>query len=277
MNSAGEYQLNSQDVLIPAFIAAYTGKDAVTLNLSPFPKTPIPNWRVDYNGLGKLSGLSDIFSSITITHSYSSTYNINSFTNSLLYADGIGLGNSIENYPLASLQNDNGELVPVFVINQVQITERFAPLIGINVRTKSRLTARMEYKTERNLTLNLSNTQITELKSNDISFDFGFTKANFKIPFRVQGRTVSLKNDLTFRLNFTIRDTKTIQRKIDEQNTITRGNLNFQLRPNVSYVLNQRLNLQFFFERNINEPKVSNSFRRSTTSGGIQIRFSLTQ
>ena len=88
---------------------------------------------------------------------------------------------------------------------------------------------------------------------------------------------VSLQNDITFRLNVTVRDTKTIQHRIEEGSTITNGNINFQLRPNISYVLNQRLNLQIYFERNINEPRVSNSFRRSTTSFGVQVRFSLTQ
>ena len=163
------------------------------------------------------------------------------------------------------------------IINQVTITERFSPLIGLNIRTKSRLTARIEYKIERTLTLNLSNTQVTEVKSKDVGFDFGYTTSNFTLPFRVQGRTVSLKNDLTFRMNFSIRDTRTIQRRIDEGSTVTNGNVNFQLRPNISYVLNQRLNLQMYFERNLNEPKVTNSFKRATTSFGIQIRFSLAQ
>jgi len=162
-------------------------------------------------------------------------------------------------------------------MNSVVISERFAPLIGINIRTKSRVTARIDYKKERNLALNMSNAQITELKSNDLSVDLGFTKANMKLPFKVRGRTVSLNNDLTFKFNFTLRDTKTVQRKIDEVNTVTAGNINFQLRPQISYVLNQRLNLNFYFERNVNTPRVTSSFPRSTTAIGAQIRFSLAQ
>jgi cell surface protein SprA len=277
LNSSGEYNLNSQDVLIPAFIAAYSGKSAEEIKLSPFPGTPLPNWRVDYNGLSKVEALKDIFSSVTLTHAYNSTYSINSFTNSLLYEEGVGLDKDIEDYPLASIVNENGELVPIYIINQVVITERFSPLIGLNVRTRSRLTAKIDYKIERTMTLNLSNTQITEIKSNDIGFDFGYTTSNFTLPFRVQGRTVALKNDLTFRMNFSVRDTRTHQRRIEEGSTITNGNVNFQLRPNINYVLNQRLSLQVYFERNINEPKVTNSFKRATTAFGVQIRFSLAQ
>ncbi|MCK5368739.1 MAG: cell surface protein SprA, partial [Cyclobacteriaceae bacterium] len=41
----GTYARQSQDVMIPAFIAAYTGEDANMVELTPFPKIPIPGWR----------------------------------------------------------------------------------------------------------------------------------------------------------------------------------------------------------------------------------------
>ncbi|MEQ9297262.1 MAG: cell surface protein SprA, partial [Cyclobacteriaceae bacterium] len=276
LNGNGEYQLNSQDVLIPAFIAAYSGKDASEVNLSPFPKTPLPNWRLDYAGLSNIAALKEVFSSVNITHSYQSTYSVGNYANSLLYDQGIELTNDVTDYPLASVSTDNG-IVPVYIVNQVAITERFSPLIGVNVRTKNRLTAKIDYKRERNLSLNLSNAQVTELRSSDISFDIGFTKDKFKLPFKVQGRTVTLENDIQFRMSFTIRDTKTIQRKIEETNAITNGNLNFQLRPTVSYVINQKLNLTMYFERNINEPRLTNSYRRTSSAFGAQLRFSLSQ
>ncbi len=282
LNPSGEYGSNSQDVLIPAFIAAYGDKSPEKIALNPFPKTPLPNWRVDYAGLSRVPALSKVFSSINITHSYSSTYSVGNFTNPLVNdstrnSADLELTNNISNYPLSTGTNSQGAIVPFYVITDVSISERFAPLIGLNIRTKSRLTARVEYRKERNLALQLSNSQITEMRSNDFSIDFGYTKSEWRIPFRVQGRTVTLKNDITFRLNFTIRDTESIQRKIDEDATITEGNINFQLRPTISYIVNERLNVQAFFERTINEPQVSNSFDRASTTGGIQIRFSLSQ
>jgi len=277
INPVGEYNLNSQDVLIPAFIAAYTDQDPNQIALSSFPKWPLPNWRIDYAGLSKIPALQEIFSSINITHSYSSTYSVSNYTNSLFYEDFIDLNYPIENTLPAIRENENGDLVPVYVISQVLISERFAPLIGLNLRTKNRLTARIEYKKERNLALNMSNSQITELKSNDFSVDIGYTKNKLKLPFKIRGETTVLDNDIQFRLNFTIRDTKTLQRKIEEASTITQGNINFQLRPTVQYTANQRLNITLYFERNINEPLISSSFKRSTTSFGTQIRFSLAQ
>ncbi|MFY0651426.1 MAG: cell surface protein SprA [Cyclobacteriaceae bacterium] len=277
--TAGEYSINSQDVLVPSFIAAYSGRDPTTVNLTPFPKIPLPNWRVDYAGLSKLPIFEDLVSSINLTHSYSSVFRISNFTNSLLYDSNttpLDLSNDITNYPRASIPNDNG-LIPVYILNEVTIAERFSPLIGINIRTKSRSTVKAEWKKERNLTLNLSNSQITEIQSSDVSIDFGVTKKDWKIPFKVNGRTMTIKNDVQFRVTFTVRDTKTVQRKIDDVTTITAGNINYQFRPTVSYVANEKMNITMYFERNINQPRVSNSYPRATTAFGIQLRFSLAQ
>jgi cell surface protein SprA len=269
--------LNHQDVLVPSLIAAYKDESAKTVALTPFPTRPGINWRVDYKGLTRIPSIKEVFQSFNISHSYVSSYSVTNYTNSLLYQDNLTLDNDVENYPLATTVNENGDLVPVYVINQVVVSERFSPLIGISVRTRSRMTASLEIKRERNIALNLSNAQVTETNNKDYVFTVGFTKANMKVPFRVQGRTTSLKNDLTFRLDFNVKDAKIIQRKIDETNTITNGNISFQLRPNVSYVLNQRLNMKFYLERSINQPRVSNSFKRSTTAFGVQVRFSLAQ
>lgn len=277
--TGNSYETRSQDVLIPAFLAAYTGKPAQSVNLSPFPVIPIPNWRLDYTGLSKLEGLKNIFQSITINHAYSSSYSVVNYSNSLEYED-VRIDNPIEDYnngQFASRVNSKGELIPIYVISQVMISEQFAPLIGINFRTKTKLNFRFEYKTKRDLALNISNSQITELNSKDWSVDVGYTKNNMKLPFKTQGRVITLKNDITFQLNMSIANNRTIQRKIEEINTITNGNVNFQLRPNISYLVSQKLRVQAYFERTINEPLVTNSYKRSTTRAGVKILFNLAQ
>jgi cell surface protein SprA len=278
----GGYEKKSQDVVIPAFLSAYTGQDVNRISLSPFPSVPLPNWRVDYTGLSKVSGLKDIFQSITLNHAYSSTYSVVNYTNSLEYDDLnlIEIDQSVEDYNRTTFGtelNKDGQIIPVYVIGQVMISEQFAPLFGINLRTKKRLSGRFEYKTKRDLALNISNAQVTEMNSKDVTLEMGYTKNNMKLPFKSDGRTIVLKNDVTFRLTMSVADNIVIQRKIAEVNTITNGNLNFQLRPNVSYVVNQKLNIQLYFERNINDPQVSNSYRRATTKFGAKILFSLAQ
>lgn len=270
----------SQDVLIPAFIAAYSGRDVNGVSLSPFPQLPAPNWRIDYTGLNKIEALKNVFQSITISHGYQSSYSVMEYTNSLQYEDPgqLGVNRPIEDYNkryFGSMIDD--EFVPVYLISQVTISEQFSPLIGINVRTKSKLTGRAEYKTKRDIALNIPNAQVTELNSKDVTVEIGYTKNNLKLPFKSQGRTIVLKNDVTFRMNATVSDSRTIQRQINDRNEVTNGNVNFQLRPNVSYVVNQKLTVQAYYERTVNTPQVTTSFPRTTTRFGVQVRFSLAQ
>ncbi len=282
-NETLSYDSLSQDVLIPAFIGAYSGADPLDVGLNPFPNIPMPNWQVDYSGLTKLlPQLADVFTSVSLRHAYRSTYSVNNYTSFLNYNDPnqLELNNQVENYrpELLNESVDNGNtFAPVYVIQQVTISEQFSPLIGINVRTKSRLTANLSYRRERNLTLQLTNSQVTEQRSQDISMELGFTKSKFKLPFRVQGRTITLDNDITFRMNVSLRDTETVQRRINEGSTVTNGNLNLQIRPTLSYVLNEKLSLNFYFERTVNEPRVTTSPRRTTTAFGAQLRFNLAQ
>lgn len=273
----GEFGINGQDVLIPSFLAAYLGKDPNTSSLNPFPKTPLPNWRLDYRGLSRLKGLSDIFSSINITHAYSSTYDVSNFSNSLQYQQGLELFNTLQQSRRPDLVNLEGQFIPIFVLNQVVLSERFAPFIGVDVLTKQRMNIAVNYNRERNLGLNFSNSQVTEQRSNDFGLTLSYTKAGMKVPFRIDGAQKILKNDLQMRLDTKIVDTQQVQRKIEEKATVTNGNLNIQLRPTISYVVNQNLNLTFYFERTINDPKVTTAYRRATTAFGGQLRFNLSQ
>jgi cell surface protein SprA len=271
------YDSISQDVLVPAFLAAYSGQSANEVSLRPFPVIPIPNWRLDFAGLSNLPGLSDWFSSINITHGYRSNYAIGNYTNSLIYDDGLSLDNQILDYPTGNIANEDSVFVPVLIMNQVTIIEQFTPLLGINIRTNNNINARIDFKKDRNLSLNLSNAQVSETSNNDMVIDLGWTKDELKLPFKIQGRTITIENDVTFRFNMTIRDAKTIQRKLNGENVVSNGNRNFQLRPSMSYRLNDQLDITAYFDRNITDPRVASTFKRASTSFGFQLRFSLAQ
>jgi cell surface protein SprA len=287
LNGGREYDIKSQDVLIPAFIAAYSGTSAESVSLSPFPKIPIPNWRLDYTGLNKLSFMKDIFQSVTINHAYTSNYSVVNYSNSLEYTkpqyaefrEQLQLNKPIEGYNsdffAIAKSATTDQLIPLYIINQVMISESFQPLIGINARTKSKLSLRFEYKTKRDVSLTVSNAQITELTGKDWSFEVGYTKNNMRLPFKDQGRVITLKNDITFLLNISLNNNQTIQRKIGEESVITNGNINFQFRPNVRYVVNQKLQITAYAEHSTNEPLVTNSYPRTNTRVGFKILFNL--
>ncbi|GAB4338624.1 MAG: cell surface protein SprA [Flammeovirgaceae bacterium] len=273
------YQLNSQDVLIPSFIAAYSGKDVSKVKTSAFPQIPIPNWSIQYTGLGNVANLKDIFKSVSLTHAYNSEFGIGSYTSSsAIYADFITIDRNENDIPTANqTKEENGQVLPIYVIQQVQIRESFAPFLGLNMKFQNDFQLNIDYKKERALALNLSNTQITEQRRNGITISASFRKAGMRLPFRFQGETIVLKNEVNFNLAFSINDDRIIQRKIDEPSIITQGQTLIQFKPTITYAINRRANLQMYFERNINNPKVSNQFLNTKTAFGIQFRYGLTQ
>ncbi|HMT36718.1 MAG TPA: cell surface protein SprA, partial [Chitinophagaceae bacterium] len=92
------YTRYSQEVLIPAFLSAYTGKNPETFPLmnnetnnirsNPFKNIfPLPNWRLNYGGLARTKLFKNIFQNFTLNHSYTGTLSMNSFTSALQYRD----------------------------------------------------------------------------------------------------------------------------------------------------------------------------------------------
>lgn len=285
----GQFNRNGSSSLIPAFIAAYSGREVEPgSNVNRLtPRIPLPNWRVNYGGLSRMKSVRKHFSAVNLSHAYSSTVDVRSFRSSQEYdaTDNLNYTTTLNQRPAALDTNLSGDYVPLIIVNEVQISERFSPLIGINVRTRPKgnlksVTFNMDYNKSRTLTLDMTSAQITEINNNDFIFGFGMTKKDVKIPFKIQGETKRLKNDLTLKTDLSVRDQKTVQRELDTQErdgnqTITAGNLSFQLRGNLDYQYNSKLNVALYFERTINAPKTSSTFRRTTTAFGVRARFSL--
>jgi len=267
------YDTNSQNVLLPAFLAAYTKRDPHKVAMNPYPSFPMPNWRIDYQGLTRIKAIKKIFPSFTISHAYQSTYNINNYNSSLKYgSDTINPYNDLGNSPFPGLTNSSGASIPVYIIEAVNITEAFNPLIGINFRTNKKLTGNFQLRRARTITLNLNNVQVQEILSTDVTVGIGVIKTNTKLPFL---KIPPLKNELNAKMDIVIGNRKTIQRKFDQAAAITAGNLNIQIRPNITYAINQRVNVMMYFERTINSPKISSSYKNSSTRFGFQVRFTL--
>ncbi|MBF9143163.1 T9SS outer membrane translocon Sov/SprA [Hymenobacter properus] len=282
------YGYNSQAVLIQSFNDAYHGKssDGYTAGkYNPFAMLPLPNWRVDYNGFAQLPLIKRYFTSFTLNHAYSSLYNVGSYTTSNQYTGEPSI---------PTIVGESGQYIPYYIVNQVSIVERLSPLVGVNFQTVSKVTGRVEYRTDRSVVLNTTNAQVTELHTNEIVVGFGYATNSLKLPFRVGGEQRVLKNNLTARLDLSIRDNITVQRSINNSydpgntqgqtpsvgnptSTITNGSKTMQLRPTVDYLLNTRLNLQLYYSQTITTPRISNAFRNSNTEAGVQLRYSLAQ
>ena len=269
------YSSNSQGVLLPAFLAAYTGQDPHKVNISGTPRIPLPGWQIDYTGLAKWKVLARKFQSITLSHKYSSQYVVGSFASQNIYNSTFvtPTSNFYDTGVIPSQTNSSGQLIPVYIISGVSVTESFAPFIGFNARTKNKVSYRLTYSRTRTLNMSVSNAQLTESYNNSWQVGIGFARSNVHLPKFLGGTT--MKNELNIQVNFTINDMITYQRKFLENTTVTAGNTNVQFKPTVSYNVSQRVTMMLYFERTINSPKISSSYRRATTAIGVQIRFTL--
>jgi cell surface protein SprA len=267
------YGPTSPEVLRPAFLAAYSGKDATNTNLDYFPIFPLPNWRVTYTGLTRIEAIASLIQKVTITHSYRSTYSINSFTTNVNFVEENG-------FP-SRQQQFSTDYIPRYDFGQISIAEQFAPLFGIDMTWHNSLFTKIEYKKSRNLNLSFANNQVTEVKSNELVIGLGYRIKNLAFSIKSiggGGRKTRMESDVDIKVDFSIRSNKTILRRIDEDvNQISAGQKIMSINTSVDYMLNQNLSLRVFFDKIINDPFVSNQYRNSTTNGGISLRFSLTQ
>jgi len=266
------YGSTSREVLIPAFFAAYTKSNPRNVGLSTFPSVfkMMPNWRLNFDGLSKFEFVRKAFRSVNISHQYRSTYQIGSYTTNLNYkTDNNGI-----NY-IRDLQNN---FIQQYEINVVTISEQFSPLINLDLNWKSNLTTRIEWRKSRTVALNLTSNQIADARINELIFGAGYRFDDVQIILKTGGGQRVLKSDLNVRLDLSIRDNKTIARKLIESvNQPVVGQKMFTIGATADYVLSDRFNLQIFADHTMNNPFVANTFPTSNTNFGFSLKFTLVQ
>ncbi|MCB0402960.1 MAG: cell surface protein SprA [Flavobacteriales bacterium] len=264
---ADGYGGTSQDVLIPTFVAAYSGKDGNDVSLADFTKyIPLPNWRITYDGLSKLKFVNRVFKNFTLNHSYKSTLNVSSFTTNLLYE---------ENNQGASARDINSNFIPELQVSNVSISEQFSPLLGAEMTMHNDMLLRVEYKKDRNASLSMSNNQITEIKGAEWSIGTGYKFRQVRMPF---AKSKMIKSDIDTRIDFVIRKNNTIIRKIvEEVNQLTAGQRVFSIKFTADYRVSKTLNIRAFYDYVATNPYISTTFPTSNTNAGFSLRFTLAQ
>ncbi|MDF1672545.1 MAG: cell surface protein SprA [Vicingaceae bacterium] len=263
---ADGYSGTSQDVLIPTFVAAYSGKDGDNVSLESFTKyIPLPNWRVTFDGLSKMKFVNRLFKKFTLSHSYKSTLNMSSFTSNLLYE---------ENDQGASERDINNNFIPELQVSNVSISEQFSPLLGADMTLHNNMLIRLDYKRDRNASLSMANNQITEVKGSEWSIGTGYKFRQVRLPFTKNGK----KANIDTRIDFVVRKNNTIIRKIvEEVNQLTAGQRIFSIKFTADYRVSQTLNVRAFYDYVATTPYISTTFPTSNTNAGISLRFTLAQ
>lgn len=271
----------AQDVALNSFLAAYTGRDANTMKLNNiFRSIPLPNWSISYNGLSKIKAFQTLFSSFNLTHRYNSTLNVNNFSSEQRY-DGKVYDLNPDLVAPYIIDTLSGNFFPLLRIPDIQISEQFAPLIGLDMTFTNNFTTRFEYRKTRSLGLSMGvDFQLNESNNEEFVVGLGYQTSGVKLPFfkNKDGETIILENDLTFQFDFSISDNITAVYGADQEfSQPVTGSRTIRLSPTIDYVVNERIRLTLYYDRTRTIPYTTQSYPTTNTKGGIRVNFSLAQ
>ena len=291
----------SADVLVPAFLSAYTVGAGNSLDIFPALTRMLPNWSFRYSGLSKLPWIRDHLKSVNINHAYKSVYSVGSYSSYSSwqeYMNGLGF---ITNMSTGGLQPSS-----IYNVSTVSINEAFSPLLGIDATFQNNLTAKVEYRTTRVLNLSMTSVQLNEALSRDwvvgLSYkiqDFNIfgSAANRKIKKAQTGKKAAqndqknqtsrnnptgksgVNHDLNLRLDISLRSQASITRDIASGiSSASSGNSAFKLSFMADYTLSRLLTLTAYYDSQTNTPLLSSSSYPTTTHDfGLSVKFSLTR
>jgi cell surface protein SprA len=265
------YSAISQDVLMGAFMTTYMGKDAEKADIfSPFLKIPLPNWRLNYNGLTKIKGMEKVFQSFSLIHNYTCNYNVGGYSTNIAYTQ------DANGFPTA--YNALGDFISTNELSQMALTEQFAPLIGFDMTLKNSMLLKIEYKQSRNISLSFANTQITETTSKEVAFSAGYRFKDIKIGLVFSGVKRQFVSDLNVTAGFGLKDNQTMLRRITEDDDqVTSGALNITINAAADYQFSRLVGLKFYYNHAINKPKNKNQYDNMNFETGIELKLMLSQ
>lgn len=287
----------SSDVMIPAFLQAYTSMGGNSLSVFPALSRMLPNWTIRYSGLGRLPWFNEHFKSVNINHSYKSVFAVgsyNSYSTFQEYMNGLGF--------VSDATTGNPSPSSMFNISQVSINESFSPLLGMDVTFNNNMTVKAEYRQTRVLNLSMTSVQLNEALSKDWVIGMGYRINNFDVfgwgakasRSKSKGgnknaanknatttKTVQngINHDLNLRLDFSFRKQAAIVRDIASMvSSASSGNNALKLSFSADYTFSKLLTMSFYYDRQTNTPLLSSSSYPTTTQDfGLSIKFSLTR
>jgi len=260
------YGESQQEVILGAFLTSYADRKVSKKNIVPSQNLPLPNWSINYNGLKNFKFMKKHLRNFVIRHAYSSTISVagmQSNLNAEFDLNGDASARDLNNNFIAELQ-----------IQNVVISERFSPLIGVDatwlIKGQS-LTTKFEYKKDKNSSLSLNNNQVTEVLGEEWVVGLGYKFKKVKLPFRnIEPSPINVQ------CKFSLRDNLTVIRKVVENtNQATAGQKVIAISASADYNMSRYLTLQLYYDQTLNTPKIATSYPTGNMSAGIRLRFNL--
>lgn len=254
---------SNQAVLLPAFLAAYSGGDASNSSTSIFKNFPIPNWSVKYNGLMRYKYFKDKFKRFSLQHNYRASYTINQFRSNFDYTekpDG---------------QDVNTNFFNKTIMSNVNLVEQFSPLIRVDFELKSSLRILTEIKKDRALSMSFDNNLLTEVKGMEYIVGMGYRFKDVIFSSRLaDSPTGIIKSDINIKADFSLRKNETLVRYLDyDNNQLAAGQNIWALKLTADYSFSKNLTAIFYYDHSFSKAVISTSFPLTNIRSGFTLRY----
>ncbi|WP_157505124.1 cell surface protein SprA [Flavobacterium tegetincola] len=254
---------NSQAVLLPSFLAAYTGTDAGGVSLSAFRNIPIPNWTIQYTGLMRYAFFKENFKRFSVRHAYKASYTVNSFRSNFDY--------DID----PNLPDQAGNLPNKLLISNVNLVEQFNPLIKFEMEMKNSVKVVAELKKDRALSMSFDNNLLTEVQGLDYVLGLGYRIKDVVFNSALADNpTGVIKSDINIKADFSFRQSQTIVRYLDYDNNQLAGGQNlWSVKLTADYSFSKNLTAIFFYDHAFSKAVISTAFPITTIRTGFTMRY----
>ena len=257
------YGKNNQSVLLPAFLAAYSGGDASAVSLGIFRSFPIPNWAVKYNGLMRYSLFKENFKRFSLQHNYRASYTINAFRSNFDYdktPNGVDL---------------SGNFLNQTIMSNINLVEQFSPLIRMDFELKSSFKVLTEIKKDRALSMSFDNNLLTEVKGVEYIVGMGYRFKDVVLSSRLaDSPTGIIKSDINIAADVAYRNNQTIVRYLDYNNNQLAGGQNiWSLKIKADYSFSKNLTAIFYYDHSFSKAVISTSFPLTNIRSGFTLRY----
>lgn len=250
---------NSQQVLLPSFIAAYSGQSADKVSTGVFRNVPLPNWTIKYTGLMRYQWFKDNFKRFSLQHGYRASYNVNAFRSNLN----------------ASPVDANGNFFASKIISNVNLAEQFNPLIKVEFEMKNSIKVLAEVKKDRTLNMSFDNNLLTEVSGNEYIIGLGYRIKDVTINSALADNASGIiKSDINIKADFSLRKNNTIVRYLDyDNNQLGGGQDLWSLRLTADYSFSRNLTAIFFYDHQFSQAVISTSFPITNIRSGFTLRY----
>ena len=250
---------NSQQVLLPSFLAAYSGQDAGKVSTGVFKSIPLPNWNIKYTGFMRYKWFKDSFKTFSIQHGYRASYNINAFRSNLN----------------TTPTDANGNFYANKLISNVNLSEQFNPLIKVDLTLKNSLKILAEIKKDRTLNMSFDNNLLTEVSGNEYIVGLGYRIKDVTINSALADNPNGLiKSDINIKADFSLRKNNTIVRYLDyDNNQLGGGQDMWSIKFTADYSFSKNMTAILFYDHQFSQAVISTSFPITNIRAGFTLRY----